>query len=123
MASIDVPAELAQLRDSDEALVVVDREGVVVLMTPAAEKLWGFDEVDVVGEFVEMLVPNSLRWGHQAYRRGFIAEPSPREMADGMQPHLQRADESLVPIAVRLEPTTVRDHFFVVAHINVLDGH
>jgi PAS domain S-box-containing protein len=115
----NVPDELARLATRDGAMVVVDRDGTVVLVNPAAAALWGVDKSHFVGEPIESLVPSALRRGHQAYRRGFLAEPDERDMAEGMEPHLQRPrDETLVPITVHLEPLTVGGHQFVAAHVS-----
>ncbi len=110
--------ELGVLDDTDEAIVVVNVEGTVVLMNLAAEKIFGVSGDDMVGEYHEQLVPEGMQWGHQAYRRGYFAEPSPRWMDPGLDPHAQRPDGTLVPIAVWLEPRRVGDALFVVAHVS-----
>ena len=69
-------------------------------------------------EFVEMLVPEKMRWGHQAYRRGYMAEPRDREMDPGLDPTAERPmDGTLVPIAVQLVPIEVEGQMYVAAHI------
>ena len=114
----DLPAEVKELAASDEAVVVVNNEGVIVAMSAAAEELAGVSADDIVGEFVEMLVPEKKRWGHQAYRRGYQAEPSDREMDPGLEPELERPMEgTLVPIAARLQPVRVDGKLYVAAHI------
>ncbi|HVA44249.1 MAG TPA: PAS domain S-box protein [Acidimicrobiales bacterium] len=118
MSSTELPSEVTSLQSSSEALVVVDQEGVIALMTEAAEALFEVASADIVGEFVEMLVPEKKRWGHQAYRRGFQAEPNDREMDPGLEPELERPmDGTLVPIHVRLEPLRVDGRLYVVAHV------
>lgn len=96
---------------------MVNIEGVVVLMSKPAEELLGVAAEDMVGEFVEMLVPSNKRWGHQAYRRGYLAEPSEREMDPGLEPEAERPDGTLVPIAVRLVPMRIDGQFYAAAHI------
>jgi len=113
----DLPTEIAELESSDEALVAVNLEGVVVLISKPAQALLGVTPEDGLGEFVEAMMPKELRWGHQAYRRGYQAQPSEREMDPGLEPHAQRPDGTLVPIAVRLEPMWPDGKLFVVAHI------
>ena len=113
-----LPQELVVLDEADEAIVVVDVEGTVVLMNVAAEKIFGVSGDDIVGEYHELLVPEGMQWGHQAYRRGYFAEPSPRWMDPGLDPHAQRPDGSLVPIAVWLEPHKAGNALFVVAHVS-----
>ena len=72
----ELPDALAGRRDDDEALVVVDHAGSIVLMTPAAEELFGVGLDDVAGEAMEVFMPQEFRFGHQAYRRGYLAEPA-----------------------------------------------
>jgi protein-histidine pros-kinase len=73
-----------ELDGSALPMVVVDQEGVVVLANSALWSLTGWSADDVVGDFVEALLPSRLRWAHARYRMGFFAEPSDREMATGM---------------------------------------
>ena len=117
MSLFDLPQRITDLETSDEAIVVVNIEGVVVLMTTPAEELLGVSSEDVVGEFVEMLLPAKKRWGHQAYRRGYLAEPSDREMDPGLEPEAQRPDGTIVSLNGRLEPIRVDGAFYVAAHI------
>ena len=118
MPPFDLPTAVTELATRDEAIVVVNIEGNIVLMTPHAEKLFGVAADDIVGESVEYLLPENLRFGHQAYRRGFLAEPNPREMDPGLHPHLQRIDdERQIPIAVVLEPIKTDAGLYVAAHV------
>ena len=119
MAS-DLPAEIALFTDDPGAVVVVDNQGQIVFMNAPAEKLFEVSLDDIGGEFVEMLVPEKLRWGHQAYRRGYLAEPSDRDMDPGLEPAMQRpSDDAIIPIAVRLQPVRVAGTLYVAAHVRV----
>ena len=121
MAS-DLAAEITQFADDPGAVVVVDNQGQIVFMNVAAEKLFDVSLEDIGGEFVEMLVPEKLRWGHQAYRRGYLAEPNDREMDPGLEPARQRpTDDAIVPVAVRLQPVRVDGTLYVAAHVSVRD--
>ena len=118
MALFDLPPEISEFEHSDDAIVVVNREGVIVLMSKPAEELLGVAAEDIVGEFVEMLVPEKKRWGHQAYRRGYQAEPNNREMDPGLEPEAERPmDGMLVPIHVQLVPHQIDGHLYVAAHV------
>ena len=103
----DLPAEIQAFSDNEESVVVVNVEGVVIFMNSPAEKLLGVDAEDMVGEYVEMLVPEKKRWGHQAYRRGYFAEPRKREMDPGLYPQAERPDGTIVPVSGELEPVRV----------------
>jgi len=117
MSLFDLPPDITKLEDSDEAIVVVQGEGVVAVMTKAAEELFGVSSEDIVGEFVEMLVPDKKRWGHQAYRPGHLAEPADREMDAGPFPEAERPDGTIVPIAARLEAISVDGELYVAVHV------
>ena len=119
--SMEIPAqvlaEVPEYSQHDKAVVVIDFQGLVVGMNGAAEELFGMESADIAGEFVEMLVPSNKRWGHQAYRRGYLVEPRDREMDPGLYPEAETADGALVPIAGRLQPVRVDGTLYVAAHI------
>ncbi len=82
MPSLEIPEEVLaavpEFGAQAKPVVVVDFQGIVLGMNKPAEELFGMVSDDIAGEFVEMLVPTKKRWGHQAYRRGYLAEPRDR---------------------------------------------
>jgi len=121
MPSLEIPDEVLaavpEFAGQQEAVVVVDFQGIVLGMNEPAEELFGMASGDIAGEFVEMLVPAKKRWGHQAYRRGYLAEPRDREMDPGLYPEAETADGEIVPVVGRLQPVRVDGRLFVAAHI------
>jgi len=121
MPSPEIPGEVIaavpEFEANVEAVVIVDFEGVVLAMNEPAEDLLKMQSQDVAGEFVEMLVPTSKRWGHQAYRRGYLAEPRDREMDPGLYPEAETSEGELVPVKGRLQPVRVDGRLFVAAHL------
>lgn len=117
MSPDELPEQILAFMDNEEAVVVIDVEGLVVFMNAPAEKLLGVSAEDMVGEFVELLVPEKKRWGHQAYRRGYFAEPNKREMDPGLEPEAERPDGTIVPIAATLEPIRDGNKLYAAAHI------
>jgi PAS domain S-box-containing protein len=115
----DLPEAVSAFAQATDAVVVVDHTGDIQIMSAAAEELFGVSIDDIAGESVELLVPADRRFGHQAYRRGYLAEPSDREMDPGLNPDAERpADGDIVPIAVRLEPVRSDDgKLYVAAHV------
>ncbi|HUO47477.1 MAG TPA: hypothetical protein VMU09_01460, partial [Acidimicrobiales bacterium] len=80
--SLEIPTAVLdavpEYGEGTEAVVIVDFQGLVLGLNAAAETLFGMETADIAGEFVEMLVPAGKRWGHQAYRRGYLVEPRDR---------------------------------------------
>jgi len=121
--SLEIPGEVLaavpEFEGGDEAVVIVDFQGIVLGLNKPAEDLFKMESSDIAGEFVEMLVPSSKRWGHQAYRRGYLVEPRDREMDPGLYPEAETAEGEIVPIQGRLQPVHVDGKLFVAAHITV----
>ena len=96
MPDLEIPDEVLAAVPEYEAgrgaVVIVDFQGVVLGMNKPAEELFGMESSDIAGEFVEMLVPAKKRWGHQAYRRGYLVEPRDREMDPGLYPEAETAE-------------------------------
>ena len=114
----DLPEEIKKLESDDRPLVVVDSQGIIVLMTKAAEAFFGVSAGDIAGEVIELLVPEKMRFGHQAYRRGFIVEEKAREMDPGLEPVAERPlDGTQVPIDVWLEPVRSEGKLYVIADV------
>ena len=114
----DLPEEIQKLETDDRALVIVDAQGLIVLMTKAFEEMAGVTTDDMRGEAIELLVPDKMRFGHQAYRRGFVSEEKPREMDPGLEPELERPmDGTRIPVDVWLEPLRVDGKLYVVADV------
>ena len=123
MPNLEIPDEvLAAVPEygADQgAVVIVDFQGIVLGLNKPAEELFKMESADIAGEFVEMLVPTKKRWGHQAYRRGYLVEPRDREMDPGLYPEAETSEGEVVPITGRLQPVTVKGKLFVAAHMAV----
>lgn len=121
MPSLEIPDEvLAAVPEyglGQEMVVIVDFQGLVLGLNKPAEEFLGMETDDIAGEFVEMLVPTKKRWGHQAYRRGYLAEPRDREMDPGLYPEAETAEGEIIPIVARLQPVRVEGKLFVAAHL------
>ena len=121
MPSLEIPDEVLaavpEFSGRDEPVVIVDFQGIVLAMNKPAEEFFGMESDDIAGEFVEMLVPTKKRWGHQAYRSGYLAEPRDREMDPGLYPEAEPAEGEIIPIVGRLKPVRVDGKLFVAAHI------
>jgi PAS domain S-box-containing protein len=121
LTSLEIPDEVLaavpEFEADEEPVVLVDFQGIVLGINKPAEELFKMESSDIAGEFVEMLVPSSKRWGHQAYRRGYLAEPRDREMDPGLYPEAETSEGEIVPIQGRLQPVRVDGKLFVAAHL------
>jgi diguanylate cyclase (GGDEF)-like protein/PAS domain S-box-containing protein len=99
------------------AMIMVDARGTIILVNSQAERLFGHARSEMLGQPVEMLVPQRFRSAHHGYRRGFFAQPDTRAMGAGRDLYGVRKDGSEVPIEIGLNPLKMPEGMFVLASI------
>jgi PAS domain S-box-containing protein len=105
------------VESAPDAIVVVDAKGIIVMVNSQAEALFGYPRDEMIGQDVELLVPEALRGRHIGHRNGFIARPSVRPMGTGMDLSGQRKDGSQVPVEISLSPLETPEGMLVAAAI------
>ena len=91
-----------------DGLMVVDEKGVIRLANAQCEKLFGHPRDELIGQFVEMLVPPDVRPGHAALRETFRQAPIARSMGANRELRGRRKDGSEFPIEIGLSPLPAR---------------
>jgi two-component system sensor histidine kinase UhpB len=99
------------------AMVMADPDGVIVLVNAQAEKLFGYPRSELVGNSVDMLVPERLRSAHPEHRRMFYGDLRSRPMGTGRDLFALRKDGTEVPVEIGLNPVTTAGGIFVLAAI------
>ncbi len=104
------------LEASPTAMIMVDDDGRIVMVNHAAEGLFGYENDDLVGERVEVLVPESYREGHPALRAGFAGEGA-RPMGVGRDLMARRNGGAEFPVEIGLNPIRTAEGSFVLAAV------
>jgi PAS domain S-box-containing protein len=86
------------------AMVMIDAAGRIEMVNTQAERVFGYARSEMLGQSVEMLVPERFRGGHSALRATFFADPRSRPMGEGRDLYGLRKDGSEVPIEIGLNP-------------------
>jgi len=98
-------------------ILIVSTDGRMVLANSAAGKLFGYPEEELLGEQVEVLIPEALRSKHRQYRDEFAEAPTARTMGLGRDVlGITRGGEE-IPLEVGLTPIGSGDEAMVVCAI------
>jgi PAS domain S-box-containing protein len=100
---------------SPDALIVVDEIGKIDRVNAQAEALFGLPRERMLGQSIEMLVPERLRDQHLAHRLGYMKDPKIRPMGTDLQLLAQRADGSEFPVDIMLSPMEIEKRPVVLA--------
>ncbi|HEX3870339.1 MAG TPA: PAS domain S-box protein, partial [Pirellulales bacterium] len=100
-----------------DALVIIDRQGTIVLVNSQTEKLFGYHRDELLGQAVEILVPDHLRREHVGHRDRFLNEPSTRPMGRGLELAGRRKDGQTFPVEISLSPLETEQGSMVVSTI------
>ena len=100
-----------------EGILVIDDKGFIVRINPSAEKLFGYDDNELLGKKIEILVPQRHEKNHQEHRSRFHKNPHARSMGIGLELFGLRKDGTEFPIEISLSPYKSSDGKFVIAFI------
>lgn len=105
------------LEATPDGILEIDRDGHIVLMNAAIERLFGYAREELQGKSVDELVPNEMRARHAQHRLGYDAHPQPRPMGTGLLLQGQRKDGTRFPVEISLSPFESEEGFRIGAII------
>ena len=112
------PTHITSLfENATEGIVLTDRTGKIVLVNPAAQRMFGYSAEELVQHPIEVLIPQRYRDSHKELRDGFYEHPQNREMGHGRDLNARRKDGSDMPVEVSLSHYKKDNHLFVIAFI------
>lgn len=113
------PALLHRFMDTAaEAIVIVDGSGKIAFFNRRASFLFGWLSDEVLGETIEVLLPDNLKEIHaRVHRANFMAEPYTRPMGANLDLLARHKDGSTFPVLIDLHPEMGSDGTYVRAAI------
>jgi len=105
------------LEAAPDAMVIVNREGRIVFANAQTDGLFGYKRDELIGQTVELLIPERHRNQHVAQRIGYTADPKVRSMGTGLALTGVRKDGTEVPIEISLSPLNSEEGVLYLAAI------
>jgi PAS domain S-box-containing protein len=105
------------LEAAPDAMVGVSSGGRIELVNAQAERLFGYGRDELVGQHIEILIPEGARGIHPDHRNRYFENPSPRPMGAGMRLAGRRKDGTEFPAEISLSSFETEDGLLVSAAI------
>ena len=101
------------LESAPDAMIIVDDSGEIAIVNGQAERMFGYDRKNMIGNKIEMLLPDRARKSHVGHRQEYSSGPSIRPMGVALELVGQRKDGSEFPVEISLSPVSTPKASFV----------
>lgn len=108
---------MSTFESAPTAMIVVDGDGVISRVNSLAEKFFGYERQELIGEKIEMLIPKKYSGSHPQLRQQFKAHPEARQMGKERDLFGLRKDGSEFPVEVGLNPIATPSGMSVLSAI------
>jgi PAS domain S-box-containing protein len=100
-----------------EGIVLTNGKGIIILANPEALRLFGYPRHELLGQPIEMLIPQRFVHRHEDYRHHFYHQPGNRRMGQGRDLFARKKDGTEFPVEISLSYYNHKKEPFVVAFI------
>lgn len=102
------------LESAVDVIVIADGEGRIVRLNQRAEQMFGYSRDELIGQPVEMLVPEPLRGRHVGLREGYVARRPPREPLVNVEIRARHRSGATIPFEMTVSPVETAQRLLVV---------
>jgi len=102
---------------SPSAMIVVSAQGTIALLNAQTEKVFGYTRAELLGQPVEILIPERFSPAHPGLRDSYFRDPAVRMMGAGRDLYGRRKDGGEIPVEVGLNPVRTPEGTFTLASV------
>ncbi|MFK8038817.1 MAG: ATP-binding protein [Crocinitomicaceae bacterium] len=101
----------------EEGLIISNADGVIVFINYRTQELFGYDESELIGQKVEVLIPLKHHHNHAGHRESYVEKPTRRSMGSGRTLEGLRKNGSTFYTEIGLNHIDIEGHKYIVALI------
>lgn len=105
------------------SILVIGEAGIIELANPCAEKLFGYKVAELIGQPLEILLPEDLRHRHINHREGYFKKPKARPMGLGIELRARKKDGHIFPVEISLGHYEFEGDKLAVAFVTDITEH
>jgi PAS domain S-box-containing protein len=102
---------------ASDAILIVDQSGVITSANRKTEEMFGYPREALIGQPLEMLLPERLRGRHIGHRAAYFQEPHVRPMGRGLDLVARRGDGTEFPVEISLSYIETEDGLRALAFV------
>jgi len=119
---VDITHMTSLFENATEGIILTDQSGNIILINPAAERIFGYCFNEIEGKSIEILIPDRSRPNHHQLRAGFYHHPQNRVMGQGRDLYARKKDGTDIPVEVSLSHYQRDNEIFVIAFVVDITG-
>lgn len=105
------------LEAAPDATVISNKKGVIVMVNKRTERLFGYTRNELLGQPVEVLVPEAMQMQHINHRNRYMKAPKARLAGEGLDLYAQRKDGSTFAVEITLSPIQTSEGVLITSAI------
>lgn len=106
------------LKHSQHGVIAVNDKGKIILVNRSAELMFGYHKSELIGQALEILLPDALKEKHKEHRQGFMSVPRNRPMGIGLDLKARKKDGNEISIDINLIPVPSSSGLITIAEVS-----